>query len=140
MVWVPLANGSGQVVKGIKLKNPETGKTKTVTSTSRKGINRYEITFDDGSKVMNHEIRKKKDSPGWEVVGGFHSPEEIARIYGRKLDPDANEPRPMRASFWKMKSKPGTHNYKQKKKLMNDPVYIKKFSQYFKDTLDEGSG
>jgi hypothetical protein len=43
----------------------------------------------------------------------------------------------MRASFWKMKSKPGTHNYKQKKKLMQDPIYIKKFSQFFSDTLDE---
>jgi hypothetical protein len=43
----------------------------------------------------------------------------------------------MRASFWKMKSKPGTHNYKQKKKLMRDPIYIKKFSQFFSDTLDE---
>lgn len=140
MVWIPLANGEGQVVKGIKLKNPETGKTKTVASTSRKGINRYEITFEDGSKVMNHEIRKKKDSAGWQVVGGFHSPEQLAKIYGRnKVDPDANLPRPMRASFWKMKSKPGTHNYKQKKKLMNDPVYIKKFSQFFKDTLDEES-
>lgn len=139
MVWVPLANGDGQVVKGIKLKHPETGKVHTVVSTSRKGINRYEITFDDGSKVMNHEIRKKKGSDGWSVVGGFHSPEEIAKLYGRKLDPDANLPRPMRASFWKMKSKPGTHNYRQKKKLMQDPVYIKKFSQFFKDTLDESA-
>lgn len=137
MVWIPLANGDGQVVKGIKLKDPKTGKTHTVVSTSRKGINRYEITFDDGSKVMNHEIRKKKGSDGWSVVGSFHSPEEIAKLYGKKVDPDANLPRPMRASFWKMKSKPGTHNYKQKKKLMNDPVYIKKFSQFFADTLDE---
>lgn len=137
MVWIPLANGEGQVVKGIKLKHPETGKTHTVASTSRKGINRYEITFEDGSKVMNHEVRKKKTSPGWSVVGRFHTPEEIAKMYGRKLDPDANQPRPMRDSFWKMKSKPGTHNYKQKKKLMNDPVYVKKFSRFFKDTLDE---
>ena len=138
MVWIPLANGDGQVVKGIKLKNPESGKTKTVAATSRKGINRYEITFDDGSKVFNHEVRKTKSRPGWEVVGGFHSPEELAKIYNRKkVDPDSNLPRPMRASFWKMKSKPGTHNYKQKKKLMQDPTYIKKFSQFFNDTLDE---
>jgi hypothetical protein len=138
MVWIPLANGDGQVVKGIKLKNPESGKTKTVAATSRKGINRYEITFDDGSKVFNHEVRKTKSRPGWEVVGGFHSPEELAKIYNRKkVDPDSNLPRPMRASFWKMKSKPGTHNYKQKKKLMQDPTYIKKFSQFFSDTLDE---
>ena len=138
MVWIPLANGDGQVVKGIKLKNPESGKTKTVVSTSRKGINRYEITFDDGSKVFNHEVRKTRSRPGWEVVGDFHTPEELASIYNRKkVDPDSNLPRPMRASFWKMKSKPGTHNYKQKKKLMRDPIYIKKFSQFFSDTLDE---
>lgn len=138
MVWVPLSNGDGQVIKGIKLKNPDTGTTHTVASTSRKGINRYEITFEDGSKVFNHEIRKKKSSPGWGLVGRFHTPEEIAKIYGRKLDPDANSPRPMRASFWKMKSKPGTHNYRQKKKLMKDPTYIKKFSEFFHDTLHEG--
>lgn len=136
MVWVPLANGDGQVVKGIKLKDPKSGKTKTVSKTSRKGINRYEITFDDGSTVMNHEIRKKKGSDGWSVVGGFHSPEKIAQLYGRKVDPDANLPRPMRASFWKMKSKPGTHNYRQKKKLMADPKF-KKFKEYFATTLDE---
>lgn len=136
MVYVPLSNGSGQVVKGIKLKNPETGSTKTVASTSRKGINRYEITFTDGSKIMNHQIRKKKGFDGWSVVGGFHSPEQIAQIYGRKVDPDANLPRPMRASFWKMKSKPGTHNYRQKKKLMKDPKF-KKFREYFATTLDE---
>jgi hypothetical protein len=136
MVWIPLSNGSGQVVKGIKLKNPETGSTKTVASTSRKGINRYEITFTDGSKTMNHQIRKKKGFDGWSVVGGFHSPEKIAQLYGRKVDPDANLPRPMRASFWKMKSKPGTHNYRQKKKLMKDPKF-KKFKEYFATTLDE---
>jgi len=136
MVWVPLSNGSGQVVKGIKLKNPATGSTKTVASTSRKGINRYEITFTDGSKVMNHEIRKKKGFDGWAVVGGFHSPEEIAKMFNRKLDPDANLPRPERASFWKMKSRPGTHNYRQKKKLMQNPKY-KKFKEYFATTLDE---
>ena len=138
MVWIPLANGSGQVVKGIKLKNPDSGKTKTVVATSRKGINRYEITFDDGSKVFNHEVRKTSKRSGWELVGDFHTPEELAKIYNRKkVDPDSNLPRPDRASFWKMKSKPGTHNYKQKKKLMQDPVYIKKFSQFFSDTLDE---
>lgn len=140
MVWIPLSNGSGQVVKGISLKDPETGKTHKVASTSRKGINRYEITFEDGKKVMNHEIRKKANSDGWSVVGRFHTPEEIADMYGRKtVDPDANLPRPMRASFWKMKSKPGTHNYRQKVKLMKDPVYIEKFKQYFDTTLDEQS-
>jgi hypothetical protein len=138
MVWIPLANGSGQVVKGIKLKNPESGKTKTVVATSRKGINRYEITFDDGSKVFNHEVRKTNKRPGWQLVGDFHTPEELAKIYNRKkVDPDSNLPRPERASFWKMKSKPGTHNYRQKKKLMQDPIYIKKFSQFFNDTLEE---
>lgn len=138
MVWIPLSNGSGQVIKGIKLKDPETGKVHTVASTSRKGINRYEITFEDGRKIMNHEIRKKSASDGWSLVGRFHTPEEIADMYGRsKVDPDANLPRPMRASFWKMKSKQGTHNYRQKVKLMKDPVYIEKFKQYFADTLDE---
>ena len=50
MVWVPLKNGSGQVVKDIKLKSPD-NKTYTVVKNSRKGINRYEITLksSDGS-------------------------------------------------------------------------------------------
>lgn len=155
MVWVPLSNASGQVVKGIKLKAPKgakvgnevlsTPKTFTVGKTSRKGINRYEITLHDEHgnehKVFNHNIRVKKDNtkePAWSLVGRFHTPEELAKIYNRsKVDPDANLPRPMRASFWKMKSKPGTHNYKQKVKLMKDPQYIKSFKQYFADTLDE---
>ena len=63
MVWVTLKNGSGQVVKDIKLKSPQ-DITYTVTNTSRKGINRYELTLErsDGSikKVMNHDIMKKK--------------------------------------------------------------------------------
>ena len=134
MVWIPLKNGEGQVVKDIKLKSPE-GKEYTVAGSSRKGINRYELTLHDNNgkehKVMNHELRHK-----WDVVGKFHSPEKLAQIYGRsKIDPDANKPRHMRASFWAMKSKPGTFNYKQKVKLMKDPVYIKSFKQYFKDTL-----
>ena len=86
MVWVPLKNGSGQVVKDIKLKSPD-NKTYTVVSNSRKGINRYEITLkaSDGStkKVMNHDIMKKKSDPDhepWEVVGGFHSPAKFKKI------------------------------------------------------------
>ena len=144
MVWIPLKNGSGQVVKDIKVKSPD-GKTYKVTGSSRKGINRYSISMVayDGSRrtVMNHDMMKKKSDPNhepWSVVGGFHSPEKIAKIYGRsKVDPDANKPRPERRSFWKMKSKPGTHNYKQKKKLMQKEHYIKSFGEYFAETLDE---
>ena len=52
MVWIALKNGSGQVVKDIKLKSPE-GKTYTVTGSSRKGINRYSISMKagDGSRT-----------------------------------------------------------------------------------------
>ena len=64
MVWVPLKNGSGQVVKDIKLKSPD-NKTYTVVSNSRKGINRYEITLkaSDGStkKVMNQYLEQVPD-------------------------------------------------------------------------------
>ena len=144
MVWIALKNGSGQVVKDIKLKSPE-GKTYTVTGSSRKGINRYSISMkaDDGSRTtkMNYDLMKKKSDPDhkpWSVVGGFHSPEKIAKIYGRKkVDPDANKPRPERRSFWKMKSKPGSHNYKQKKKLMQQEHYIKSFGEYFAETIEE---
>lgn len=142
MVWVALKNGDGQVVKDIKLKSPD-GKTYTVTGTSRKGINRYSIGLksSDGSTrtVMNHDISKKKDPKHepWSVVGGFHSPEKIAKLYGRKVDPDANKPRPERASFWKMKSKPGSHNYSQKKRLMSkEPEKYKKFKEFYEANLE----
>lgn len=123
MVYVLLKNKGGQVVKDIKLKDPE-GKTWIVTGTSRKGINRYSIGLksSDGSSktVMNHDIARKKDPnhKPWSVVGDFHTPAEISKMFGRKLDPDANKPRHLRKSFWQMKSKPGTHNYRQKQRLM----------------------
>jgi hypothetical protein len=142
MVYVPLKNGGGQVVKDIKLKSPE-GKVFTVTGTSRKGINRYAITMkdDDGNTrmVMNHQIRVKKDPnhEPWSVVGGFHSPEKLAKMFNRPLDPDANKPRPERASFWKMNSRPGSHNYKQKERLMKqDPEKYKTFKEFREDQSD----
>lgn len=136
MVYVPLKNDAGQVLKDIKLKDPA-GKLWTVTTTSRKGINRYSIGLqsDNGDTkfVMNHDIRVKKDPKHepWSIEGGFHSPETIAKLYGRKLDPDANLPRPDRKSFWSMKSKPGSHNYRQKKRLIELEKYNK-----FKDDWD----
>jgi len=142
MVYVLLKNKGGQVLKDIKLKDPK-GKTWTVTGTSRKGINRYSIGLksSDGSTrtVMNHDIAKKKDPKHepWSVVGDFHSPAKIAKMYGRKLDPDANKPRPERASFWKMKSKPGSHNYKQKKRLMKvAPDQYGKFKEDWEANLE----
>jgi len=143
MVWVTLKNGSGQVVKDIKLKSPQ-DITYTVTNTSRKGINRYELTLEssDGSTktVMNHDVMKKKSDPKhepWSLVGKFHTPEKIAELYNTKVDPDANEPRPNRRSFWKMKSSPGSHNYNQKKRLMQQDFYIKNFGNYFEETINE---
>ena len=143
MVWVPLKNNSGQVLKDIKLKSPD-NTSYTVTGTSRKGINRYELTLErsDGSikKVMNHDIMKKKSDPKhepWSLVGKFHTPEMIANLYGTKVDPDANKPRPERRSFWKMKSSPGSHNYNQKKRLMQQEHYINTFGEYFEETINE---
>ena len=142
MVWCALANGSGQVVPGIRLEDPN-GNLYTVIKTSRKGINQYELTlidsYSDEVVVFNHEIHKKKDPKhfAWKVYGSFFTPEELAKKFGRKLDPDANLPRPQRESFWKMKSKPGTFNYRQKKRLMSDPFYINKFGHLFKGTLHE---
>jgi hypothetical protein len=96
---------------------------------------------DGGTRtVMNHQIRVKKDPnhEPWSVVGGFHSPEKLAKMFNRPLDPDANKPRPERASFWKMKSKPGSHNYKQKERLMKqNPEKYKSFTE-FREDLNEG--
>jgi hypothetical protein len=135
MVWVAMKNGSGQVVKGVRVREVSNSPEYLVVSSQRLGINRYKITLQapDGiqKEFMNHEIRK------WEVVGNFLSPEDISLIYNKKVDPDANLPRPMRESFWKMKSKPGTHNYRQKKRLMVDPFYIENFGHLFKDTVIE---
>lgn len=135
MVWVPMKNGSGQVVKGLRIRDISDDREYVVQSSHRVGINRYRLILQglDGSlrEVFNHELKK------WEVVGDFLSPEEIAHIYNRKVDPDANLPRPMRESFWLMKSKPGTFNYRQKKRLMMDPFYIEKFGHLFKETVVE---
>jgi hypothetical protein len=135
MVWIALKNGSGQVVKGICMRNPKDGLVYEVLKTSRHGINRYLVQMKcEGGwnlDLYNHEIKT------WEVVGGFHTPEQLAAIFGKKVDPDANLPRPMRESFWRMKSKPGTFNYRQKVRLMQDPWYINKFGHLFKETLNE---
>ena len=137
MVWINLKNGSGQVLKNILLKDPNTNKTYRVISNKRVGINRYQMQLENTQDkslfvVMNHELRNK-----WEIVDDWHTPEEISKMFGTKLDPDANLPRSQRESFWKMKSKPGTINYKQKKKLMKDQWYQEKFSQYFSTTCTE---
>lgn len=135
MVWVALKNGSGQVVKGIQLKNPEDGLVYEVLKTSRHGINRYlvQMKCEHGQNLdlYNHQIKS------WSIVGDFHTPEQLSQLFGKKMDPDANLPRPMRESFWKMKSKPGTFNYRQKMRLMKDPVYINRFGHLFKETIDE---
>ena len=134
MVWINLKNSSGQVLRDIKVESPEQV-TYKVESSKRIGINRYQLTLVDlstGSRreVMNYELRNK-----WNLVGDWHTPEEIAAMFGRKkVDPDANLPRPQRESFWKMRSKKGSHNYRQKKRLMQDPFYQERFSKYFATT------
>ena len=134
MVWVAMKNGSGQVVKGLRIRDISDDRVYLVLSSKRLGINRYRLTLQglDGSlkEVLNHELKR------WEVVGDFLSPEQIAANYGRRrVDPDANLPRPMRESFWAMKSKPGTFNYRQKVRLMQLPEY-QKFSKYFETTIE----
>ena len=113
MVYVLLKDKGGQVVKGIKLKDPS-GKHWEVINTQRKGINRYSIDLisPDGSTMTlwNHEIKT------WTFNGPL---KEFAN------DPDANLPRPERKSFWRMKSKPGSINYKQKQRLIKLPKYYK---------------
>jgi hypothetical protein len=150
MVWIPLSNGSGQVVKGITVKafrgsivykngsdieiKLEHPKTFTVIGSKRLGINRYKLNLTEGYYTKNHHMRKTNQRPGWTLIGNWLSPEAIAKSFGSKLDKDANKPRPERESFWKMKSRKGSHNYKQKKRLMKD-VKFKKFSKYFKNTI-----
>ena len=148
MVWIPLKNGDGQVLKNIKLKAPEGGivyiddiemvlnkpKEYTVIGSKRIGINRYKLFLSDGAYTMNHHVRKTVNRSGWEIIGKWHSPEHIAKLFGSRFDPDANKPRPQRESFWKMKSKNGSHNYRQKKRLMELPEY-KKFNKYFTTTI-----
>lgn len=134
MVWIPLKNGSGQVVTGIKLKAPkgavihkgtdkvvlDESKVFTVLNNTRLGINRYKINLSGGYWTTNTAIRKTKERPGWEVVGDFYTPEELARIFKTKVDPDANKPRPQRKTFWLSKNKPGTITYKQKQRLAKE--------------------
>ena len=141
MVWVPLKNGSGQVVKDIKLKAPagatvkkgndkitlQKSKTFTVTHNNRLGINRYKINMSGGYSATNSDIRKTKTRPGWEVVGGFHSPEKLAQLAGTdKVDPDANKPRSKRKSFWKQKNKL-VHIVINKNKDFQKKVSLKNF-------------
>ena len=134
MVFINLSNGSGQVLKGIQLKDPEDQKIYKVDHNVRKGMNRYEVHLsgvsDDSTKiVLNHVLRAK-----WSIVGEWHTPEVIAEMYGTKVDPDANLPRSKRESFWRMKSKKGSYNYRQKKRLMQDPWYQDRFGDYFSTT------
>ena len=127
-------NVGGQVVKGINLISPN-GTLYTVTSTHRRGINKYEIKMESESgsshTAMNYEIGHRSE---WTIGGPFHTPEELAKIFGKsKVDPDANKPRYERESFWTMRSKPGTHNYKQKMRLINDhPEKYKKYAHFLK--------
>lgn len=150
MVWIPLKNGDGQVLKNIKLKAPEGGivyidenevhlknsKEYTVIGSKRMGINRYKLFLSDGSYTLNHHVRKTVNRKGWEIVGKWHTPEHIAELFGSKFDSDANKPRPQRESFWKMQSTQGSHNYRQKKRLMALPEY-QKFSKYFRTTIKD---
>jgi hypothetical protein len=155
MVYVPLVSSGGQVIKDIKLKAPKgsfvyDGNDKiehdkptsyTVLRNQRIGINRYKIHLkrhSDGKEfhTYNYNIRKK-----WDIVGDWHSPEHIAKMFGKKkVDPDANKPRPERASFWAMKSKPGTHNYAQKERLKNKMKSFREFVDSFtdKELIKEG--
>lgn len=139
MVWTPLKNGSGQVLAGVKLEKPN-GEIVEVIKTKRLGINRYQIDLSNGESVTNHEIRVKKDPQhiAWKVYGNFLTPEEISQKFGSKLDPDANLPRPERKSFWKMTSKPGSHNFRQKSRLMSggDVKYVK-YKKYWLENLEK---
>lgn len=140
MVWVPLANGSGQVVKGIKLKD-SSGQVYEVLYNKRLGINRYKIVLmakgGEIREVTNADIRSTRKRVGWSLAGRWHTPEELGKMFNRPVDADSNKPRPERESFWKMASKPGTHNYRQKIKLMKDPSYIERFGHLFNKTLKE---
>lgn len=137
MVYILMKNPAGdniggQVVKGIRLLSPE-GHNVTVVSTHRVGINKYEIKMhsDDGIHLnaMNHEIGAKS---GWKITSNFYTPEELAVIFGKKkIDPDANKPRYERESFWTMRSKSGTFNYKQKMRLIQEqPEKYGKYSHF----------
>lgn len=138
MVWIPLKNGSGQVVRGIKLRNPVDNLVYEVVGSKRKSINNYAINLLAPNQEpiirSNHELRREE----WTIEGDWLTPEQIASTYGRKhVDPDSNLPRPQRESFWRMQSKPGTFNYRQKKRLMKDPWYQERFGRYFDTTVIE---
>jgi len=137
MVWIPLKNSSGQVVKGIKLRSPDNVVYEVVGS-KRHSINHYKLTLasEEQEPIIktNHDVRREQ----WSLEGNWFTPEEMATKFKRKhIDPDANLPRPMRESFWKMQSKPGTFNYRQKKRLMSDPFYQQKFGHLFATTVIE---
>jgi hypothetical protein len=135
MVWIAMQNGSGQVVKDIRVESP-TGDEYIVTKSKRVGINRYEIslsgvTNNNSYTVMNHVLKS------WKVCGEFHTPETLAKMFNRPLDPDANKPRKDRRSFWAMRSKPGTINYKQKKRLIETQYeQYKQFEDLWQINLD----
>lgn len=124
MVYVQLINGAGQVCRGIKLRPADENDQRaywTVIKSSRKGINRYELTLQSSRNkkeqriVYNSQLRRER----WSLVGRFHTCEEIAKLFQRrKVDPDANLPRWQRRSFWAQQNKPGTISYKQKQRLL----------------------
>ena len=146
MVYVPLTSSGGQVLKDIKLKAPkgsfvydgdekiehEKDTKYTVLHNKRIGVNRYKIHLkrdSDGKEfhTYNYNIRKK-----WDIVGKWHTPEKIAAMYGKKkVDPDANKPRSERKSFWDMKSRPGSINDKQKKRLKDKMQSFREFVDSF---------
>lgn len=126
MVWAVLANGDGQVVKGIRLADPY-GKEYVVIRSHRRGINKYEIVLHDEEQqetsVMNHQLKD------WEVVGRFHTPEELAAMFGRKfVDPDANKKRIWRKSYWRQRNNPMSHSGRQKIRAMLK--YPDKYAQF----------
>ena len=134
MVYVMLKSSGGQVLKDIKMIAPQ-GSTVIdfdtpvqlerdhnfiVLRNKRIGINRYQVfikDLDDGREyhTFNYSIKNK-----WEILGDWHTPEYIAKLYNKKVDSDANKPRSQRESFWNMKSRPGSINYKQKEKIRDE--------------------
>lgn len=137
MVYIELQNGSGQVVKDIKLLAPKNSiiadefNNKIVLNedtefivirNKRLGINRYQICIQRISDnklfyTTNIDIRmKKKNSNPWSIIGDWHTPEKMAEMFNRPVDPDANKPRQERRSFLEMKSRPGSINYKIKER------------------------
>ena len=93
-----MKNGDGQVLKNIKLKAPKGGivyiddkeivldkpKEYIVIGSKRIGINRYKLFLSDGSYTMNHHVRKTANRSGWEIIGKWHTPEYIAKLFGSR--------------------------------------------------------